>query len=90
MSKSAMEEREVRPNDVNGDVPHDDLADGPLRRTTVGMAVQDEIGSMSADRRPEPARPEKRPYLLRLTYESLGDPSVVQQYDSPMASCDRL
>ena len=51
------------------------------RGAVLGMAVDDEIRSMHADRTREPARAEERPDRLGLADDRLGDRGVVQEDD---------
>ena len=65
-------------------------AERALERAAVCVAVQDEVGPVSADRRGEPRGAEKGPDRLRLTHEGLRDGRVVQQHDADVAARDRL
>ena len=78
------------PEHVNGDVADRDRAELGRERAAVGVAVQDEVGAVRADRRGEARRAEERPDRLRLADERLRDRGVVEQDDPAVAARDRL
>ena len=87
---SAAEEREVGADHVHRDVPDRHLADRALGRAVVGVAVEDEVGSVGADRLGEAARAEEGPDPLRLADERFRDGRVVEEHDPAVTARDRL
>ncbi len=80
-SGGELEDPEVAPHHVDGDVVDRHRADAALEAAVVGVAVQDEVGPVLGDRRRHPLGAEERPEPLRLALERLRDRRVVQQRD---------
>src|SRR5262245_14208195 len=87
---SQLEERELLAGDVDGDVAHGDVADTAREGAAMGMAVENEVWPVRADRRGKPAGAEEGPDRLGLADERVADGGVMEQHDAAMAACDLL
>ena len=70
------------------DVEDVDVADSAAEAAGVGVAVDDQVGSVLGDRRREPVGAEKRPDLRRLALERLGRRRVMEDDQAQRAGLD--
>jgi hypothetical protein len=85
-----LEDVEIPPGDMDGDVVDRRGADRALEAAAVGMPVEDDVGPVLRDRRREPVAAEIRPDPLRLAVQRVGGRGVVQQHDADGTVRDRL
>jgi protein CrcB len=85
-----LEDEEVALHHLHGDVIDRHLADPAFEGATMGVAVQDDVGTTFADRRRHPVRPEEGPDDAWLALQGRCRGRVVKQDDAMVAAGDLL
>src|SRR5438034_2238409 len=77
-----LEDVEVATRYVHGDVVHRHAADRAFEAAAVGVAVQDDVGTVFRDRGSKAVAAEIRPDSLRLAVQRVGCRRVMQEHNA--------